>query len=139
MPPPADVSVAVRLSVEVGQYQPVAAGAVGMLSLMKLPFEPLSRAAFRPAVPLKLACTKPVVSSMESTVALPRALLVCVPMPKTSAPPLKLVAPPTAGSGSSRITPLLSELKSETGFCSCCASVALAAAQVAGFTVVLQV
>ena len=71
--------------------------------------------------------------------ALPKALLLSVSIPKTSAPPVSEAVPPAGGEGSSTITPLLSLLKSVTGFCSCCAVVALAAAQLAGFTVVLQV
>ena len=73
----------------------------------------------------------PVVGSSGSTVAVPSALLVRVPMPNTSDPDTVVVpALPTAGR--SMITPLLSVPNRITGFGSCCMTLAVASAHVLG-------
>src|SRR6516225_11828991 len=77
-------------------------GVAGLLPIMQLEPEPLH---------------------MGNVVALPRALLLCVPMPNTSEPFSGAGRPLATTAGSSMITPLLSAAKSVTGFCNCCAEV----------------
>jgi hypothetical protein len=82
------------------------------------PVEPLStKLPVIAAPPATLVEKLRKVGSNWTTVALPSALLDCVPMPKTKEPVMLVCGLVTAGS--SMITPLLSVAKRLTGFCTC--------------------
>ena len=81
------------------------------------PLEPLSIKLFDNDWLLKTVVMFPMESTIR-TEAPPNPLLDCVPMPKTS-DPLVFTAPELEIAGNSRITPLLSVAKADTGWTTC--------------------
>ena len=77
----------------------------------------------RPQIPCVV-----VAGHMGSVVALPRALLLSVPMPNTSEPLSGAGAPLAPTAGNSMMTPLLSVAKRRAGFGNCSCAVTMPAA-----------
>src|SRR6516165_3112179 len=82
------------------------------------PFEPESTKLRSYTLLLNVVVKFPALSRAR-TVAFPRPLFDCVPMPNMSEP-VADGAPPAWIAGSSMIVPLLSPANIHTGFCTCC-------------------